>query len=323
MIIGLLIGFLIMASAAFLGYVKTSLPNVGDARQMSVQITPERLQRGKYLAENVAVCIDCHSTRDWTKFALPFVAGTTGKGGEQFDRKFGFPGVYYSKNITPYGIGRYSDGELYRAITTGVTKEGKALFPVMPYLYYGKMDPEDIRSIIAYLRALPPISNDVPASVSDFPMNFIVNLIPQKARPQSKPPATNKQAYGAYLVNAAGCKECHTKDNRGQIIEALAFSGGRVFPMPGSTSLTSPNITPDVNTGIGSWTEEDFIRRFKAFSDSGYTAPSVAEGAFNTIMPWTMYAKMTNEDLGAIYTYLKSLPAKENRVVKFIRLAQR
>ncbi len=307
----------IVLVVGLLTYVKVALPNVGAPPAMTIEKTPDKVERGRYLANNVAVCMDCHSTRDWGKFALPFVEGTLGKGGEAFDRKYGFPGAYYSRNITPYGIDRYTDGELFRVITTGVTKKGNALFPVMPYPYYGKMDPEDVNCIIAYLRTLPSIKNDVRASVSDFPMNFIINIIPKKAMPQTRPSSSDKLAHGAYLINIAACKECHTKDKQGQIIEDLAYSGGRSFKMPGGYSVTSSNITPDTKTGIGSWTEEAFVNRFKAFADSGYKSPVVPQGGYNTIMPWTMYAKMTREDLAAIYTYLKSLPAKENEVVKY------
>ena len=93
--------------------------------------------------------------------------------GDLFDQKYGFPGTYYAKNITPTGLSRYTDGELFRVITTGVNKEGKAIFPVMPFRYYGQMDEEDIKSIIAYIRTLKPIKNDVPKSSSDFPMHRV------------------------------------------------------------------------------------------------------------------------------------------------------
>ena len=167
--------------------------------------------------------MDCHSTRDWSKFSGPLTPGTLGKGGDLFDQKFTFPGAYYSRNITPAGISRYTDGELFRVITTGVDKEGKAIFPVMPYPYYGRMDPEDIKCIIAYIRTLSPIENKVPAPVSDFPMNFIINTIPSKAVPQTRPDPSNTLAYGAYLVNACACRECHSKVDKGQVIPEFAF----------------------------------------------------------------------------------------------------
>lgn len=316
-VVGIILLVIVLGVGGLIGYALVALPNVGKAQDLKIDASAERIARGEYLANNVAVCMDCHSTRDWTKYSGPLVPGTLGKGGETFDQKFGFPGAYYSRNITPFGISRYTDGELFRVITTGVTKEGRAMFPVMPYTHYATMDPEDIYDIIAYIRTLPSIESNVPASKSDFPMNIIINTIPKKAVPGKKPSPTDKLAYGAYLCHVASCNECHTRDKRGQIIMELQYSGGREFKFPDGSVIRSSNITPDVNTGIGSWTEEVFINRFKAFADSGYSAPGVPMGSFNTLMPWTMYGRMTREDLSAIYTYLRSLPAMANAVEKF------
>jgi hypothetical protein len=312
----ILLGFLLVI-CILLGYVKFALPNVGKAPVMKVELTPERIERGRYLANSVTVCMDCHSTRDWSKFAGPPLPGTTGKGGERFGPEFGFPGVYYSKNITPFGITRYTDGELFRVITTGVTKEGKALFPVMPYPYYGRMDPEDIKCIIAYIRTLRSIDYTVPESASKFPMNFIINLIPKKAEPHPKPPITDKLAYGAYMINAAGCAECHTQVNKGQIIPELKFSGGREFPFPNGAVVRSANLTPDKETGIGKWNEATFLALFKTYADSAYKAPSVGPNDFTSMMPWTMYGHMKTEDLSAIFAYLQTVKPIKNKVVKF------
>ncbi len=317
-VIGYIILTVIVIVAGLIGYVKTALPNVGEAPVMTVDKSPEKVERGRYLANSVAACMDCHSTRDWNKYAGPLKEGTLGRGGERFDQQYGFPGVYYSRNITPAGIARYTDGELYRVITAGVNKEGKAMFPVMPYPYYGKMDPEDVKCIIAYLRTLPPITNDVAASVSDFPMSIIINVIPKKATPEKRPDTSNRIAYGAYLTNASACRECHTKEKQDQIIPELAFSGGRAFKLPTGGTVVSSNITPDMTTGIGNWTEEAFVNRFKAYADSSYHPQAISKGAFNSIMPWNMYCQMTRSDLGAIYAYLRSLPAKQNEVVKFV-----
>ncbi|MGH2646887.1 MAG: c-type cytochrome [Ginsengibacter sp.] len=316
-ILGYIVLFIIVCVAGLLIYVKTALPDVGAAPDMKITSTPDRIERGRYLANSVVVCMDCHSTRDWSKFAGPLLPGTLGKGGERFDQKVGFPGIYYSRNITPAGIGRYTDGELFRVITTGVTKEGTALFPVMPYAHYGKMDPEDVMSIIAYIRTLAPIESQVPKPVSDFPMNFIINTIPVKAAPQKIPPASDQLAYGAYITNAASCIECHTKVDKGKIIPEFSFSGGREFEFPDGSVVRSANITPDITTGIGTWTEEMFIDRFKAYADSSYHPATVTAGEFNSIMPWNMYCKMAKEDLAAIYTYLRSVKPITNKVEKF------
>lgn len=316
-ILGVIVLILAVGVAGVITYVKIQLPNVGEAPQVEVDLSSERIEHGRYLANAVAVCMDCHSTRDWTRFSGPIIPGTEGKGGERFDQTMGFPGVYYSKNITPAGIKRYTDGELYRLITMGVTKEGRAIFPVMPYPNYGRMDDEDIYSIIAYLRSLAPIENPVADSEPDFPMNIILNTIPQKNNPTPRPPKTDELAYGAYMANASSCVECHTQVKQGQIIPELVFGGGREFNFPDGSVIRSSNITPHNESGIGTWTKENFIQRFKMHADSAYVVPVVSQGDFNTIMPWTMYANMTEEDLGAIYTYLRSVKPIENHVVKF------
>jgi mono/diheme cytochrome c family protein len=316
-IIGYFLLVIIVIATGLLIYVKVALPNVGAAPDLKVENSLAHIERGKYLANGVTVCIDCHSTRDWSKFLAPLTEGTIGKGGERFDKKQGFPGIFYSKNITPAGINRYTDGELFRLITTGVTKEGRAMFPVMPYHYYGQMDPEDIKCIIAYIRTLPPIDNPVLESVSDFPMNFIINTIPHKANPQKLPAKSDQLAYGAYMTNASACVECHTPVKTGQIIRELSFSGGREFTLPDGSVVRSSNLTPDMETGLGSWKEELFINRFKAYADAGYQPQLVKPGEFNSIMPWLMYSKMNKEDLAAIYVYLRQVKSIKNSVVKF------
>lgn len=225
-----------------ISYIKLALPKVQTPPEFTINYSKERIARGEYLANHVTICMDCHSTRDWTQFSGPIKPGTLGKGGEYFDQKVGFPGKIYSKNITPDHLLNWTDADIYRAITTGVSKNGDALFPVMPYAYYGRMDREDIYSIIAYLRTLQPIANKTPEHVLDFPMNLILNTIPKDGSPQTKPPKTDTLEYGAYMVNAAACMECHTPVKRGQIIEEKAFIGGREFRMPNGIVLSLIHI---------------------------------------------------------------------------------
>lgn len=302
--------------AGLISYVKFTLPNVGEAEDLKIEATPERVAHGKYLANAVAACMDCHSTRDWSKFAGPLMDGTLGKGGEVFPEEFGFPGTFYSKNITPYGIGSWTDGELFRAITSGVNKDGEALFPVMPHKAYGKCDKEDIYDIIAYLRSLPSIKNDVPKSEAIFPMNVIINTIPTKAEFSTRPDKKNQVAYGKYLFTMASCTECHTKQDKGTPIEGMEMAGGFEFPLPVGT-VRSANITPDKETGIGNWDEAAFVSRFKMYFDSNYVDPQVAPGNFQTVMPWKMYGQMEEEDLKAMFAYLKTIKPIKNQVEKF------
>ena len=315
-ILGVILLIIILAIAGLLIYVKKGLPDVAPARQITLQSSPAIIQRGAYLANHVTVCIDCHSTRDWTKFAGPVIRGTEGKGGERFDESMGFPGTFYARNITPFNLKSWTDGEIYRVVTTGVTKDGQAIFPVMPYHYYGMMDPKDVEAIIAYIRTLPAIDNIPPARHIDFPMNFIINTIPQKAHPMERPLPADTLAYGHYLVQIAGCQECHTRQVKGKVV-GIPFAGGWAFNMPDGSTVTSANLTPDKATGIGNWSEAAFVSLFRKYADSSYKPPIVKPGEMQTPMPWNMYGGMDTTDLAAIYAYLHSLDPVKNAVVLF------
>lgn len=298
-------------------YFNQKFPAELKAEDIKIEITPERLERGKYIFNHSAGCVDCHSTRDFSKLSGPVKPGTEGMGGEKFDEEFGLPGTFYSKNITPYGVGNWTDGELLRAITEGIRKDGTALFPIMPYLVYGTMDREDIYSVIAYIRTLPSIKNDVPESKANFPMSMIMKTIPQKNSFTQKLDKKNLIAYGEYLVKGASCTDCHTPSKDGVPVPGKFLTGGIEFNLPGNTVVRSANLTPDSETGLGLWTKEQFIARFKQCSDPSYGNTPYKPGDFQTIMPWTVYAGMTEEDLGAIYEYLRTIPAVKNQVEKF------
>lgn len=315
-VLGILVLSIILLIAVGIGYINSAFPKVSAAPDIKVDITPDKVARGKYLANSVALCIDCHSTRDWNKFAAPPVEGTFGAGGERFDQKMGFPGVYYSKNITPYGLKNWTDGEIYRAITAGVSKDGEPLFPVMPYHYYGQIDSNDVCAIIAYVRTLPEIKNDVPDSRSDFPFTLIGRTIPKDGTPTKMPSMSDTLAYGKYLATMSACMECHSKVDKGQIIKGTEYGGGRTFELPGGV-LTSANITPHA-TGIGGWSRADFLHRFKQYSDSGYVLAALdITKDYNSIMPWYMYTSMEENDLIAIYEYLRTLEPIDHTPVKW------
>ncbi len=318
-----LVSLLGVAIAGILGavlYFFHHFPDVGPAADVKLDLSQERVERGRYLAYHVAVCIDCHSTRNWDYYSGPSIGGTEGRGGEFFGRDFGFPGDIYSRNITPAAIGSWSDGELLRAITCGVSKDGRALFPLMPYPRYATADEEDIRAIAAYIRTLPPIENRVQATKLDFPMNLIVRTIPAAPKFAPRPPREDSVAYGAYLANMAACAECHTQQEKGQPLPGMDYAGGFAFILPWGT-VRSSNITPDAETGIGAWSKEQFIARFKTYAPEAARKiemkPPFNEAYFNTIMPWTMYAGMTEEDLGAIYAFLRTVRPVRNKVQKY------
>ncbi|MFA6085944.1 c-type cytochrome [Mucilaginibacter sp.] len=298
-------------------YVTLALPDVGKPEEIKVELTPQRIERGKYLANHVAVCIDCHSTRDWNKFAGPIVPNGLGAGGEKFDGRVGFPGEVYVPNITPANLKNWTDGELYRAITTGVKKDGSAIFPIMPWQSYSKMDPDDVYNIIAYIRTLEPHQATYPKRKLDFPLNLIVNTMPKKAEPGKRPAENDTLQYGAYLVQTAACRECHTKADKGVPISGMDLAGGNEYNIGNGITLRSANISPDNGTGIGKWTKEQFISKFKQFANGTLKPFEVKPGEFQTIMPWWRYSGMNEKDLGAIYAYLKTVKPVKNQVNKF------
>lgn len=312
----ILIAGLIVVAGGGMAYVMTAFPKVDPAPELTVERTPERIARGKYLANHVMLCMDCHAERDWSLFSGPPKPGTHGAGGDRFDQSMGFPGVFYSRNITPAGIGGWTDGELFRLITTGVTKDNEVIFPVMPYNNYSKCDPEDIKSVIAYLRSIPAIEKPNQESAADFPLNIILKTMAAKPEHQAVPAKTDLVAYGKYIANAGACNECHTAvDEKGNFI-GVTYAGGREFKFPDGTIERSANITPHPTKGIGGWTEEYFINRFKSRAD---TIAPVKPGEFQSIMPWGMYGGMDTLDLKAIYAYLRSQEPVDNAVEKITK----
>lgn len=315
-ILGYGLVIVIISIAGLLVYVKTMLPNVGPAPELKVEMTKEKIERGKYLANHVMLCMDCHSTRDWNLFSGPMVEGTEGKGGETFNQSLGFPGQYVASNITPFGLPGWNDGEIFRAITAGVSKDGRALFPIMPHHNFGQLDRKDIEAVIAYIKSLDPIEYKPESSSSDFPMNFIINTIPKKPNFSLIPEQTDQINYGKYMATAAGCVDCHTRQDKGKFVGEL-FAGGFEFKLQDGSVVRSANLTPDKTTGLGNWTTEQFVNRFKKYTDSAYVNPKVTPGEFQTTMPWTMYSGMNKVDLEAIFAYLQSLSPVKSQVELF------
>ncbi len=304
----------VVAAAAGLIYFNSKYPDVEPAKDLKFEYTSQMLERGKYLANHVAACIDCHSTRNWSYFSGPVIPGTEGKGGDKFGSELGIPGEVYVKNITPAALSSWTDGELFRVITSGVRKNGDVLFPMMPYTYYSRMSEEDVRSIIAYIRSLKPIENNIPETTLNFPVNMIIKSVPKTYTPPKSVDKNNPSEYGKYLVTIGGCMECHSPTDKGEILKGKEFSGGVTYDLPFGTIRTA-NITPDMETGIGGWSKEVFIARFKYFLNEEST--KMRSDNVQTIMPWTLYAGMTEEDLGAIYDYLRTVSPVKNRVVTY------
>lgn len=136
----------------------------------------------------------------------------------------------------------------------------------MPYRNYGELDPEDVDALVAYVRTLKPQPDEVPDRSFQFPMQILVRTLPQPARFTSRPDPKDRIAYGGYLARTAGCAECHaTRNEDGSVRPGMEYAGGMAFRFPEGGIVRAPNITPDADTGIGMWSEAQFVTRFKVW----------------------------------------------------------
>ena len=309
----------VLVAGAWVAWVLVEYPRIPRPFPIThAPASPQKIARGAYLFNNVARCLDCHSTRDWRKYAAPVIRGTEGKGGEAFTHAMmGVPGEFYARNITPTALADWTDEEIARAITMGVNKHGEALYPVMPYRNYGELDAEDVQALVAYIRTLKPQPDEVPERSFHFPMQIVVRTLPQPPRFSPRPDPGDKVAYGGYLVRTAGCSECHaTRQPSGEVISGMEFAGGMEFRFPQGGLVRAPNLTPDADTGLGTWSEQQFVARFKIWERSPERVLSAAQQRNNTVMPWKQLGGMTRDDLAAIYAYLRTQKPVIHRVVK-------
>ncbi len=270
-ILGILVAVVVLVAAGGVAFLMLRFPRHRPLTALSIDPTPERVARGRYIVEHVSDCFGCHSDHDFDRFGIPVKAGTEGQGGFVFDEKLGVPGIVAAHNITPdpaTGIGSWTDDEVVRAIREGVSRDGRPLFPMMPYEDFRHMSDEDVYSVVAYLRSLHPVRNTVAATRIKFPVNLIMRTIPSPLSAPVTAPSDEQDhlGYGRYLVTIAGCGGCHTPhDDKGAPILSESFSGGWEMHGPWGRVVTA-NITPASNTFVGTATKEEFIARFKGFA---------------------------------------------------------
>ncbi|MGH9441802.1 MAG: c-type cytochrome, partial [Thermoanaerobaculia bacterium] len=297
-IVGSVVLVVVLIVAAGVAFIALRFPKMRPPSDEKVAATPARLERGEYLVHHVSDCLGCHSEH-FTTFAMPVKPGTEGEGGYPFDEKLGVPGVVCAQNITAdpeHGLGRWTDGEILRAFREGVDRNGKELFPMMPYRSFAEMSDEDARSVVVYLRTLPAVAHTVPKRHLNFPVNLMIKLVP---RPVTAPVATpddrvDHLAYGKYIVTIAGCKTCHTAREHGQEVKGRDFAGGWEMKGPWGRVVTA-NITPEEHTFVGQATKAEFISRFKAFASFTPETMPAADPGKNTVMPWLALSGMTEQ----------------------------
>jgi mono/diheme cytochrome c family protein len=259
------------------------------------EATPEHMRRGDYLVHAVMHCMKCHSKFD-EKANPPVLLSKEGSG-QVLDEEGSFRLV--APNITSdreTGIGKWSDDAMARAIREGIAADGSVLFPVMPYEHFRHMSDEDLASVVVFIRSLPPVRSDLPATKIPFLFARLIQGAPQPvAEPVPEPDMSTPAEHGAYLVTMGSCSDCHTPLNaKFQPIPGMEMAGGS----PMGEGVVSANLTPDAS-GIGYYDEALFIQAIRT--------GSVRARKLNSAMPWWIFRNMTDDDLKAVFAYLRTL----------------
>lgn len=270
------------------------------------EATPHRLARGRYLAVGLAGCSECHSQHDWNAHGAPVTPGT--EGGGQWLNMPDLPGRVVAPNLTPdveAGAGSWTDDQLARAIREGIGHDGRTLFPMMPYQSFRKMSDEDVASVVVYLRSLTAVNNQLAKTEIVFPVKYLMRSAPEPVTmPVPSPDIADRVKYGQYLATLGGCADCHTPQERGQPVAGFEYAGGMVMSGPWGEAATA-NITPDPS-GISYYDEELFLQVMR----SGY----VKARKLNPIMPFGAFKNLTDDDLKAIFAYLRTVKPVKHRV---------
>lgn len=280
--LGAIVGLICLALVVVYFGAESKITKAYAIADEGVTVTADsaKLERGRHLATSVSACVGCHGPNlagnqviDAPIFARVAAANlTTGRG----------------------GVGaKYTDALFERAIRHGVNADGRSI-AIMPSAHYNRLSDDDVRAIIAYVKSVPPVDNELkpfsagPISriitMSGAPF-FHASIIAHDRQHIGAPVAGLTADYGEYLVSIAACRECHGPN----------LSGGM---MPDGSGKATPNLTP---TGLAAYTEAAF---FTAMRD-GKRPLGVP---IDTLMPWREYRGMTDAELQAIWVYLRSVP---------------
>jgi mono/diheme cytochrome c family protein len=258
-----------------------------------------RVERGRYLA-TASDCISCHTVPD---------SGRPFAGGRAIETPFG---AIVAPNITPdlaTGIGAWSDDQFDAALRDGIGRTGARLYPAMPYTAYTKMSRDDVLAIRAYLSTVQPIVNSNKRPSLPFPFNIRAamrvwnGLYFTKGEYVADPQQSPAWNRGKFLVDGpAHCGACHTPKSM--------LGGDKTAQYLQGTYLqdwSAPDITNDARTGLGHWSIADIVTYLK----TGHNRMTAATGPMAEAVDLS-FSKMTNDDVTAIATYLKSLPGRQD-----------
>lgn len=254
-------------------------------------------ERGSYLVNGILTCGNCHTPKG--QGGVPVVEKLHSGGSQTWDEpSYTVKGA----NITPdrdTGIGTWSEADVKRALTQGMRPNGVPLAPIMPSAFYTVFTPEDLDAVVAYLRSVPPVRNQVPKP--DYKAALPVEPVPGAGKAMTPESLRDPAKRGFYLVTIGHCMECHIPIVNGRHDYANGSGkGGQAFRGPFGVSV-SRNITSDKTAGIGAWSDVEIKRAItQGISRDG--AP------LKPPMGFAWYARMTDADLDAIVAYLRIVP---------------
>jgi mono/diheme cytochrome c family protein len=272
---------------------------------LQVQETEPLLARGKALV--TMMCADCHTN--------PVTGQLSGKHLADVPK---IMGTLYSKNITQHpqkGTGTYTDGQLAYLLRTGINHQGY----LSSIMAKPGISDQDLQAIIAYLKHSPDKmvqAADVESPESKYSapakmaFRFKLRPSPYPTHAIATPSLTDKVAYGKYMVRILGCYECHSKSmvsiNKEEPEKSKGYmAGGAKLKGLDGKPVRVPNLTMDKETGIGSWTEQEFIKAIRE---------NTAPGNRIITFPMPNYNELSTEEAGAIYAYIQTIPAVRNKV---------
>jgi len=292
-------GLLTLVSAALLilaltGFYKLNQHFDNPITEVTITPSPQQIARGAQLAN---ICVSCHTPGSQMPLS-----------GSNFAAKFDFPplGALYAPNLTPSGnIADWTDGEVIRAIREGVDRNGRSLL-IMPSANFRHMSDEDVQALVAYLRSQPGVGAPTPETQFNLLGAIFMNLadfrVAQPPVGHVAAPSAETPAYGKYMVDVIGCRDCHGDQLQGKL------ENGQPGPPPG------PNLTQM----MPQWTEEEFMTFFNTGTlPGGGTVPllTLKSGFTESKMPWQMVrAAATDEELKAMFTYLHTLSPVEGPI---------
>ncbi len=316
---GIILGVIILLLLCGLVYssIRWDAAVERSVREFKAPQDSATLARGEFLFVKSLNCLSCHAGEGQSN--------TAAAGGMKFDLTTLSPslGVYYARNITPdveTGIGGWTDGEIVRSIREGVRKDGRVLFPIMPVDPLNGLSDDDVLALVAYLRTLPPVKNHVPERVPSLFAKTLLSLgvigpMKQQTEPIIAPQRAITPEYGKYVAKHASlCSDCHTPRNlmNGEFYYDSLLAGGSIHFGEGEdvpVRSFASNITPDSSTGIGRWTEEQFLDMMRTGMGP--------DGKVRTRhMPYAFFGLWDSLELRAVYSFIRSIPPVLRSVAK-------